>query len=101
MRRALMFAAVVSALLASNIQRVHQELSAHVNTASASIIDVSTVDRYQSLGEAGLRMIDAEVNRQAAMVAYIDDFYLMMWLTLAVTPFVLLMRKSGTTPARS
>lgn len=92
---------VVSALLATNIQRVHSELGGHVTAATGSLIDFSTVDRYQSAGEAGLRMLDAEVNRQAAMVAYIDNFWIMMWLTLAVTPFVLLMRKSGTTPARS
>jgi DHA2 family multidrug resistance protein len=92
---------VVSALLATNIQRVHQELGENITAATGNLIDFSTVDRYQSFGELGMRMLDAEVNRQAAMVAYIDDFYLMMWLTLAVTPFVLLMRKNGTTPARS
>jgi DHA2 family multidrug resistance protein len=86
---------VVSALLASNIQRVHEELGEHVNAATGGLLDVSTIDRFQSLGDVGLRMVDAEVNRQAAMVAYIDDFYLMMWLTLAVTPFVLFMRKSA------
>ena len=92
---------VVSALLATNIQRVHSELGGHVTSASGGLIDFSTMDRFQSAGEAGLRMLDAEVNRQAAMVAYVDDFWLMMWLTLAVTPFVLLMRKSGTMAARS
>ncbi len=33
------------------------------------------------------------VNRQAAMVAYVDNYYLMMWLSSLVTPFALLMRK--------
>ena len=40
-------------------------------------------------------MIDAEVNRQAAMIAYIDDFYLMMWMALAAIPLVFLMRKAS------
>ena len=35
------------------------------------------------------------VNRQAAMVAYIDDFYMMMWMSLAAIPMVLLMRRSS------
>jgi len=38
----------------------------------------------------------AEVNRQAAMIGYIDDFYLMMWLSLAAVPLVLLMRRTPT-----
>ena len=53
------------------------------------------VDRYQAAGEAVLSMIDAEVNRQAAMIAYIDDFYLMMWMALAAIPLVFLMRKAS------
>jgi DHA2 family multidrug resistance protein len=28
------------------------------------------------------------------MVAYIDDFYLMMWMSLASVPLVLIMRRS-------
>ena len=43
--------------------------------------------------KAAMRMIDAEVNRQAAMIAYVNDFYLMMWMTLAVVPFTFLMRR--------
>ena len=40
-------------------------------------------------------MIDAEVTRQAAMVAYIDDYYLMGWLCLAAVPLALLMRMNA------
>jgi DHA2 family multidrug resistance protein len=39
-------------------------------------------------------VVDSLVTRQAAMVAYIDDFYLMMWLSLASVPLVLIMRRS-------
>ena len=37
-------------------------------------------------------MIDAEINRQAAFIAYLDDFWLMMWVTFAAIPLVLLLR---------
>ena len=50
--------------------------------------------RFQQYGAAGLAVIDAEVNRQAAMIAYLNDFYLMMWLSLAAVPLVLLMRST-------
>lgn len=85
---------VVTVFLARNLQTAHEELAGQVTAASGNLIDFSTMDRFQAAGEAGLRIVDAEVNRQAAMIAYIDDFWLMMWLTLAALPLVLLMRKA-------
>ena len=70
----------------------------HVTSASIDALDVSTVDRYQSIGDVAMKMVDAEVTRQAAMVAYIDDFYMMMWMSLAAIPMVLLMRRSAGRP---
>jgi DHA2 family multidrug resistance protein len=84
---------IVTTYLARNVQISHSDLAAHVTSSSVQVIDFSAVDRFQTLGEAAMRMIDAEVNRQAAMVAYVNDFYLMMWMTLAVVPFVFLMRR--------
>jgi len=52
------------------------------------------------LGTTVLRMIDGEVNRQAGMIGYIDDFYLMMWMTFAALPLVLLMRKADLSTSR-
>lgn len=91
---------LMTAILGTNIQRVHQDLASHVTAATGSTIDFSTIDRFQALGDAALRLIDAEVNRQAAMVAYIDDFYLMMWITLAAAPLTLFMRKNAAPMAR-
>lgn len=84
---------VTTSLLALNIQRGHEELGAHITASSLSVIDVSTVDRFQTYGQAGLSMIDREINRQAAMVGYVDDFYLMMWLSILAVPLVLMLRK--------
>jgi DHA2 family multidrug resistance protein len=38
-------------------------------------------------------MLNGEITRQAAMVAFIDDFKLMMWITLGAVPLLLLLRK--------
>jgi DHA2 family multidrug resistance protein len=86
---------IVTLLLARNLQVSHSDLAAHVTASFTSVLDFSTVDRFQSMGEAALRVIDAEVNRQAAMIAYIDDFWLMTWLTLAAAPLVLFMKKAN------
>ena len=83
---------ITTALLGANIQTSHEVLGGHVTSATTDLIDLSTIDRFQSAGDAILRMIDGEVNRQAAMIAYVDDFYLMMWLTLAAIPFAFMMR---------
>jgi DHA2 family multidrug resistance protein len=85
---------LMTALLGQNIQSIHEEIGGNVTAATGGIIDFSTIDRFQALGDAALRLVDAEVTRQAAMVAYIDDFYLMMWITLAAAPLTLLMRKN-------
>ncbi len=42
---------------------------------------------------AALQMMDGLVNIQAAMVSYIDDFYLMMWVSLAAIPLALILRR--------
>ena len=42
--------------------------------------------------------LNAEVTRQAAMVAYIDDFKLMMLIALASLPLLLLLREARRRP---
>ena len=80
--------------LTRNIQTVHEGLASHVTGGIGSLLDFSTIDRYQQLGDTALSVIDAEVSRQSAMVAYIDDYYMMGWLSLAAIPLALLMRKT-------
>lgn len=79
-------------LLARNIQTSHADLGANITAATGSLVDVSTIDRFQTLGDSAISLLDAEVNRQAAMIAYVDDFWAMMWVTLAALPLTLLMR---------
>ncbi len=87
--------AITTALLSRNLQSSHSDLATHVTASMTALVDFSALDRFQQFGTAALSVIDAEVNRQAAMIAYIDNFYLMMWLSLAALPMVLLMRVIG------
>lgn len=41
---------------------------------------------------SGLANLSGELGRQAAMVAYVDGFRLLLWMTLATFPLLLLMR---------
>jgi DHA2 family multidrug resistance protein len=55
-------------------------------------------------GGAALAMIDAEVTRQAVFIAYLDDFKVMMIVTFAALPMLLLMRRArrpGEAPAHA
>jgi len=82
-------------LLARNTQKVHSALAEHITPATlSSMLDTPAISRYAGYAGAGATMVNAEVTRQAAMVAYIDDFYLMMWLSLAAVPLVFIMRKN-------
>ncbi len=84
---------IVTALLARNIQISHLELGGHITAYSLSSIDPSITSVLGSAGETVTAMMDAAVNQQAAMVAYLDDFKLMMFLTMGALPLVLLLRR--------
>jgi hypothetical protein len=47
---------------------------------------------YSLSTPSGIAALNAEVTRQAAMVAYIDDFRLMMLIALATLPVLLVLR---------
>ncbi|MBK6706102.1 MAG: DHA2 family efflux MFS transporter permease subunit [Sphingomonadales bacterium] len=79
-------------MLTRSMQVNHEELAARITSSSFSVIDPATADRFGVLGEAVMRMLDMEVNRQAAMIAYLSDFQLMFYMVLAFLPLVLLIK---------
>jgi DHA2 family multidrug resistance protein len=46
-------------------------------------------------GTAALQMLDGEVTRQAAMIAYLDNFQMMAWLVLLIAPLSFALKKPG------
>ena len=44
---------------------------------------------------SGLAALNGEVTRQAATIAYLNDFQFMMWVTLAAIPLLFLLRRPG------
>jgi DHA2 family multidrug resistance protein len=81
---------VVFFLLTQNIQRIHAAMGRNVtaydilNNPAAGHFNLSTLQ--------GLAGFDGTMFNQAAMIAYIDDFQLMMVLTLATIPFLFLIK---------
>lgn len=91
--------AVCTAMLARSYQVSHAELGGHITSQSLPVLD----DRFiHALGHAGGRLAaiaDAEVNRQALMIAYINDYWMMMWAAILMLPVVLLLRPAGGRPS--
>ena len=87
---------VVNTLLTRNTQIMHATLGEHVSRYSP-VLRAQTPDGSPSLhAMAGL---NAAVTEQAAMIAYNNDFRLMMILSTAAIPLVLLLRKArGSAP---
>jgi DHA2 family multidrug resistance protein len=86
---------VVIFLLTRNTQIVHSQLAEHVtpfNEALRTGIVHRVWNMTTMLGRAAL---DAEITRQAAIIAYIDDYKFMMLIALAAMPIVFLLRKGG------
>ena len=90
---------VVTTLLAVNTQTSHEELGGHVTAYAMGAVDPSLASILGRGGESVTAMLNAEVTRQAAMIAYLDDFKLMMILTLLAIPLVLLLRRPASAPA--
>jgi DHA2 family multidrug resistance protein len=83
---------IVTSLLARNMQTAHADMAAHVTDQVLPGITSGVVSQLGLPASAALAMADAEINRQAAFIAYLDDFWLMMWVTFAAIPLVLLLR---------
>jgi DHA2 family multidrug resistance protein len=82
-----------TALIASNLQTSHADLGAHI-TASTMPIESGAIEQFGARAEVILAFLDLEINRQALMIAYLDDFWLMMWAAVLAAPLVLVMRSA-------
>jgi len=92
--------ALVQALLVRNTQIAHASLATQINPANPAVRDPASL--YDMATQAGPALINGEITRQASMIAYVDDYRLMMLLTLAVIPMLLLIRppKAAAAPAQ-
>jgi DHA2 family multidrug resistance protein len=91
---------IMTTMLARNIQTSHEDLASHVTSSSMAMIDPASADRLGSLGAAGLHMLNMEINRQAAMIAYLDDFYLMMFLLVITSPLIFFLKPGKSAPGQ-
>ena len=89
---------IVVALLAENTQVVHSRLIEHLRPDNPLARAPYLVAPYSLTTPSGVAALNAEATRQAAMVAYIDDFMMMMILVIAALPLLLLLRRPRPAP---
>jgi DHA2 family multidrug resistance protein len=83
---------LVTTLLARNMQIAHADMTSQVSEQVLPSISGGMVAQFGLPASSALAMLNAEITRQAAFIAYIDDFWIMMALTFAAIPLVLLLR---------
>ena len=88
----------MSAVLSRNVQVSHSDLAARMTLPVVPAPANAMIGQLGSTLGGVLRLADAEINRQALMIAYIDDFWLMKWVSLAALPLVLFLRKAKPAP---
>ena len=83
--------ALMQALTAFNGQSMHASLAEHISSADP-VVRAALPPALSPETPAGALLLNAEITRQATMVAYVDDFRLMVMLGLLCAPLLFLLR---------
>jgi MFS transporter, DHA2 family, multidrug resistance protein len=83
----------VTSLLTENTQANHADIAAHVTAVNRMFENPMIAQYWNPLTDAGRAALDAMITQQAQIIAYIDDFKLMMIVTLAAIPLLLVFKK--------
>jgi DHA2 family multidrug resistance protein len=83
----------VSTMLSENTQVSHADLVQHITPFSRPLqaLAPNAIWSLES-GQRGIAALAGEINRQAAMVAYVGVFQLMAYMVVAAMPIVLLLQ---------
>jgi DHA2 family multidrug resistance protein len=83
---------IVMYLLATNIQINHASLAEYATPFNGAFNLPNIVTFWNLKDVGGLAALNAEINRQAAVIAYLNDFTFMMWVTIGSMPLILLLK---------
>lgn len=85
---------VVTTYLAHRIQYNHATFAQYITPFSHPLHMAAEKGMYDVSTQAGLYAIDAEVNRQAALLGYLQDYRLMMFVCVVMLPMIFLFKKT-------
>lgn len=79
---------VIVTMLARNIQQNHADIAGRIN--QGALDEMAHV--FGGMNKGLLSMVDMEANRQALMISYLDNFYMLFWLILTFAPLAWFLR---------
>jgi DHA2 family multidrug resistance protein len=85
---------VVNALLTRNTQANHADIVQHVTAVNRAFESQTVTQFWNPMSAAGRAALDAMITQQAQIIAYIDDYKLLMIATLAVIPLLIVFKKT-------
>jgi MFS transporter, DHA2 family, multidrug resistance protein len=83
---------VVNSLLTRNTQVNHADIAQHVTAVNRLFEDPTIARFWNPVTAAGRAALDALVTRQAQIIAYVDDYKLLMIATIAVIPLLIVFK---------
>ena len=92
---------IVTALLTQNTQQNHAEIGAHVTQVNRMFESAAASHVLNPMSLAGRAALDAMITREAQIIAYIDDYKLLLIATLAVVPLLLVFKPARKSAAKS
>ncbi|HLJ05502.1 MAG TPA: DHA2 family efflux MFS transporter permease subunit [Acetobacteraceae bacterium] len=85
---------VTSSMLARNTQVLHAEIGSHVNPFNRALQVGGAVQHHMAPAtHHGMMLLDRIVNQQAQIIAYMDDYKMMIFTTLPALLLLFLMRR--------
>jgi MFS transporter, DHA2 family, multidrug resistance protein len=84
---------VVNSLLTRNTQVNHAEIARSVTSVNRAFENLTITQFWDPVGAAGRAALDAVVTQQAQIIAYMDDYKLLMIATLAAIPLLVIFKK--------
>jgi DHA2 family multidrug resistance protein len=92
---------MVIANLTSKTALMHARITESVTPFNGALYMPDVVSTMNVNTDAGRAMLDAIVTKQAAIIAYQNDFKLLMYLTLATLPLLLVLNVDGSKKKRA
>jgi MFS transporter, DHA2 family, multidrug resistance protein len=84
---------IVNALLTTNTQVNHATISKYVTAVNPALQDPAVAHYWSPFTAAGRAALDAVITEQATLIAYIDNYKLLMIATLVVLPLLVVFRR--------
>jgi DHA2 family multidrug resistance protein len=84
---------VVNSLLTRNTQVNHAEIARSVTSVNRAFESPTIAHLWDPVSAGGRAALDAVVTQQARIIAYMDDYKLLMIATLAVIPLLIIFSK--------